>query len=362
MFGLMRKAPRLAYCGTCKGLGRLYGQRARLLLNHDMVFLAELLMHYTGTPDWSQEHLSFNCFAIPKITPPALEYAATLTVLLAHFQIEDHRLDSQQLRWSLAQRALSPPYRLAAARLKAWEFPLDRLELVLATQIARELQPLSLAHVAEPTALATGMAFSHGAAICGRPELFDSLFNLGHRFGQLIYTLDAYEDRERDQLTGEFNPLLIFRDLDGRAEILAASQDVQRQLPPHLASRLRTNVERRLGPRQHAIAGLRGRWRGAIVQARKLRDLEQTGWLKAAAVLGSMSLLAFAFPHQTRLAVSWRHALGIGLNLMAFGALFAKVEIPKPDKSSGCASWLPDNCCDCCDGCDCCCECGSCDC
>ena len=44
MFGLIKRADRLAYCGSCKTIGAMYGQRVRLLLNHDMVFLGELLM------------------------------------------------------------------------------------------------------------------------------------------------------------------------------------------------------------------------------------------------------------------------------------------------------------------------------
>jgi len=50
MFGLMRHAPRLPYCGTCKTMGALYGQRSRVFLSHDVVFLAELLLEFTVMP------------------------------------------------------------------------------------------------------------------------------------------------------------------------------------------------------------------------------------------------------------------------------------------------------------------------
>ena len=83
MFGLMRRAARLPYCGTCKSLGTLYGQRTRVLLNHDIVFLAELLLEYAGEPQWDYAYRSYNCFSLPKAgtdLPAALEYAATATV------------------------------------------------------------------------------------------------------------------------------------------------------------------------------------------------------------------------------------------------------------------------------------------
>src|SRR5258708_3320694 len=153
MFGLMRGAERLRYCGTCKTLGTLYGQRSRVLLNHDTVFLAELLMEHSGEPDWGPAYRSFNCLTLPRqgdTMPLPLEYAATAAVVLAHFHIADHRTDSNKLRWRLAARFFSPSYRQAAARMKAWKVPLEEIQAILETQIEREAHPQSLAHVAEP--------------------------------------------------------------------------------------------------------------------------------------------------------------------------------------------------------------------
>ena len=82
MFGLMKRAERLAYCGSCKTIGALYGQRARLLLNHDMVFLAELL---TDQPEWGPAHRSFNCMAMPKEHPRALRLRCGAAVVLGAF-------------------------------------------------------------------------------------------------------------------------------------------------------------------------------------------------------------------------------------------------------------------------------------
>src|SRR5829696_718454 len=104
MFGLMRQRScaldpeekqrrRLHYCGTCKTMGRLYGQRTRLMLNHDSVFASELLTAISGGDDvraWDRTLQSHNCFALPDGTddmPPALQYAATMTVFWAEVKV-----------------------------------------------------------------------------------------------------------------------------------------------------------------------------------------------------------------------------------------------------------------------------------
>ena len=64
MFGLMKNTDglptkqsdwyRLHYCGTCKSLGKIYGQRSRFFLNYDIVFLAEILtiLQESQTQNW----------------------------------------------------------------------------------------------------------------------------------------------------------------------------------------------------------------------------------------------------------------------------------------------------------------------
>ena len=379
MFGLMRRASRLPYCGTCKTLGTLYGHRSRFLLNHDTVFLAELLLEQSGQPEWTHAYRSFNCLALPRGDEPlplALEYAATVAVVLAHFHVADHQTDSGKLRWRAAARLLSPSYHRAAARLRRWQFPLDEMAAILATQPAREARNRPLSDVAEPTAAATAMVFAHGAHLLGRADLVQTMHRLGHAFGYLIYLLDAYEDRQRDRQTGDFNPLLAAPEHSARSQVLNASADVEQQLGPDFAVRLRTNVEERLGLRPRVLhhhrwrKPIRDRWRDAANFARALRDREQPGILKGAAILASVSLMAFLFPHQARSADSWRHCLGVGMNLMALSAIFASTPpaVPpvhqfKPDAPKGSTSSCG-NCFSgcCCDGCDCgdCCECGSC--
>ena len=347
-------------------MGAMYGQRSRLLLNHDTVFLAELLLARRGEPEWQTAHRSFNCMAKPKQHPPELEYASTAAVVLAHFQIGDQVEDTGRWRWRALARFFSPAYRKAEARLRTSGFAFDEMAAVLGSQRAREARALSLADVAEPTARAAEMVFGHGA-----PELA----SIGRRFGTLVYILDAWEDRGKDAPRGEFNALAAFPSVDGRLEILALVESLERDLPAALALRLRTNVEERLGMRPRVLHGAcrkpaRSRWHDAVEFARSMKQREGAGWLKGAAVLATVPVLAFFAPHHIRAAESWKQSLGLAMNLMAFGAVMANVKIPEPplepekakSRCGSCGDSLDcDDCCcgDCCgDACCSCCDCG----
>src|SRR5215475_12976466 len=116
MYGLMRARHcgqsveqndrhRFHYCGTCKTIGRLYGQRSRLLLNHDTVFLAELLTLLSSEPAWEnadKAYQSYNCLSLPKsedATPLPLRLAAAANILLVQFKVDDRIKDAGQNRW-----------------------------------------------------------------------------------------------------------------------------------------------------------------------------------------------------------------------------------------------------------------------
>lgn len=372
MFGLMKGAARLPYCGTCKTMGVLYGQGTRLLLNHDTVFLAELLLSYSEEPQWSPAYRSFNCAAMPGgARPVALDFAASAAIVLAHFKVLDHREDTGRLRWGAARRLLAPAFGRAHKRLETWDISLAAIRDQLATQREREERAISMDDVAGPTAKVTAMFFSQGARVIGRPELSEEFEVIGNRFGALIYLLDAWEDRACDAKSGEFNAFGAFPNIDGKAEILRITGELQKVLPANLGTRLQTNVEEKLGLRLRVLHGrcrktAGSRWRDALELARVMRRKENAGLVKGGVILATVTAAAFVFPHQARTAESWRQCLGLGLNLMALGGVFAMASIPPPvhehaakavENSGGCGGCTGDccassDCCDCCsDGC-----------
>lgn len=382
---------RIYYCGACKTLGSAYGQKSRMLLNHDTVFLAELLGDLGAAPkQWDPAYRSFNCMSMPKDLPPVLEYAAAATVVLTQWKIADHADDTGRRRWKLARNLFDKTSRKAESRLRAWNFPLGAVESALRSQSSRERDAVSVDAVAQPTAEATALFFEHGAVIAGREELAPSLRQLGGQFGELVYLIDAYEDFDKDLKSGAFNALRQFgfdrawgqrrlHELAARIEESLGALPLSDTFRAMAIARMRSNLSVKLGGKlplfqKNHVCGVhretwRERWQKAVTFARELRDKENPGWLKGVGVMAGVSFVAFLVPQWAKGAHSSKECLSLGFNLMAIGAVFATVQEAaataagkKPTRfKSCCGNCCPDDCdCSCCDCC--CCECGSCEC
>lgn len=298
MFGLMRSRScalgpeeklrrRLHYCGTCKSIGSRYGQSARLLLNFDSVFAAEVLTAIAGIDDpdnWDRNFHSLNCFRLPteEAIPEPVRYAAAMTVVLAEVKVADHIDDGRGIAWRAMRRGMSSGFRRASDDLAdRWKFPVDELwahvrrqadvERVARADVARPHSPENaLRECAEPTASATALAFRHAAIAISRPEAASSLNALGSHFGSVIYILDAIRDFAEDARAGTFNAVSAAFGVSGDRlpnEVRRAAVRVLRseqsdletaiaRLPisPERASlfidRLRANLDRAVGSRR----------------------------------------------------------------------------------------------------------------
>jgi hypothetical protein len=238
MYGLMKahlcsrhaseaQQRRLHYCGACKTMGRLYGQPTRLLLNHDAVFLAELLTglspHSQPVAEWNPAYQSYNCFALPadvEQMPLPLQVAAAVTLLMSQFKVADQVADGRGGKWKAVGRILSPAFVRAADQLEGWGFPLaeyrqwearqELLEAEAQREVGARPVQVTLASVAEPTAQVTAGVFAHSASVVGADaETQQLMHELGFAFGTLVYLLDAYEDFATDGQRGEFNALRV---------------------------------------------------------------------------------------------------------------------------------------------------------
>lgn len=396
MFGLMKartcasnaqaaKLRRLHYCGTCKTMGSLYGQRARMLLNNDAVFLAELLTALSpempALEAWSDSLQSYNCMAMPRDEdqmPLPLQIAATATLVMSEFKVVDQVTDSANRGWKMIGKIYSQSFLDATARMRSWEFPVQEMWDWNRVQQVREAEALCekgsrtadaiLNATAEPTAVVTGLTFQHGARVVGAEATTqETMFALGHAFGSLIYVLDAYEDDTKDAGKGDFNALQAayrcagnplnetqrsaaidsLKQLTGQIEQCLQALPIPAKQAALFTNRLQANLAHKLGisPRRCSHSAVStgapasaterrerfARWKEAHATASGLvqqQRAECAGFLttiQAPFLFVCLFLAALVFPRQAMAAASSRECLGMFLNLMFWGAAFKAV-------------------------------------
>lgn len=419
MFGLMRAKKcgltteekhfrRLHYCGTCKTIGSLYGQKSRFLLNHDTVFLAEFLTALSGdgVADWDKSYQSYNCLNTPKTEMPlALQFAATANIVLSEFKIADHIADEQKRRFRIAHKLFSNEFREAENALRKWDFPLERVRKILSSQEKRESESRDFKALAEPTAQTTALFFSEGVKLIGKTDFKRNAFEIGYAFGKLIYLLDAFEDYEQDFKTNKFNATRAIYSLtetrvpaDAKRKVVSELHKLESEIIAEIyqlpiseskkslfSSRLRQNLQRKLQINLPVVQSgktcfvkpkptIKERWRNSLETARKMAS--GFSWQMPLVFLFVL-MLSLAAPAQTREAKSARECFDLSFNLMFLGAVFSAVLVfpsaimqrispekiakkakKKEEEGDGWCDW-----CDCCEDCDCCCcACDSCDC
>ncbi len=420
MFGLMRAKKcgmsddekefrRLNYCGTCKTIGSLYGQKSRLLLNHDTVFLAEILSALSdeNVQDWQRSYQSFNCLNLPQSEMPvSLQFAATANVILTKFKLADHIADEGKRRYQFARKAFSKEFQRAENLLNGWNFPLAEVKEILQTQSAREQAETSLDELAFPTAQTTAVFFREGVRQIGRNKLENLAEEIGFAFGKLIYLLDAFEDYEKDFRGQKFNAFRAAFDLkaekltaETKRKITAILREIESRIIEKIhelpiaenqrslfVSRLSQNLHKKLKTNLPVLKTnnvctpkpkltFKQRWQTASERARNLA--RNYSWQ-----MPLVFLFVFAFalvaPARVGEAKSARECFDLSFNLMFLGAIFGSVlAFPKTiliqnpqDKKSlreqiaedvteettdGCCDCCCDWSCDgCCDNCDCC--------
>ena len=395
MFGLMKPAGcghsnnrdaalrrRAHYCGTCKSMGKMYGQRSRMLLNNDSVFLAELLTELGGespVSEWAQPLRSYNCASMPSSNadiPIALAYASSATVLLTEMKVRDSLGEvgsmSAKAAPHIARRMFSLQFETASRWLKEAGLDVDSVAEHGDRQFELEAQTFSgsdsatiLHTLSDPSARMTGLVFEAGARFCNLPaEAERAMADLGSAFGELVYHIDALEDDRADARKHAFNALHAAWNTAGspltdeqRAcatdEVMATCDKVKRCIEAlglssasvrNYHSRLEHNVSRRIGVQLEAACCSRGasakvaekavngrRFRNASdAGARFVRDRSQEcSSLVNAATAPFVFLVVFMavllFPKPALSAQTWGECAGVLLNLMLWGALANEV-------------------------------------
>lgn len=195
------------YCGLCKDLKERYGRSGQITLSYDMTFLIILL---SGLYEPPAEDSIRNCVAHPfqkhaVRTNEITQYAADMNLVLSYYKCLDDWTDEHKKKAWINSRLLhSKVKRIEKTYPEKVKFIRDTLAHISACEKENE-QDLDK------------MAGLFGEIMA---EIFvwkqdiwkDSLHRMGFFLGKFIYLMDAYEDIEKDAVSGNYNPFMTIKD------------------------------------------------------------------------------------------------------------------------------------------------------
>lgn len=190
------------YCGLCRQLKDAAGMKGQMLLNYDMTFL---ILLQSGLYELEHEEITFNCVLHPAkkklaYINEATSYAADMDIILSyHNLMDDYRDDKNQ-----AKRLLASSLEKDCRRIRE-KYPWQ------AQAVEEYMEKLTAAQNRKETNLDIVSGYTGemlGELFVWREDLWEKdLRNMGFYMGKFIYLMDAYDDLEKDERRGSYNPL-----------------------------------------------------------------------------------------------------------------------------------------------------------
>ena len=207
------------YCGLCKSIGRRYGQIERLTLSYDCAFLALTLSALTGDASFTPGNCGPRIYRgkRPIADPsPVLDYAADVNVLLAWYKAADDAADEKSAKTATARLALARAYKKAAKANPQLDAAIRE-----STDTLHALEAQKTASTDEPSNAFGSLLAS---VILHAPMLPEHERTAAqwmyYNLGKWVYLIDAWDDREKDEKSGGYNPFLLTKMEREQAEFL----------------------------------------------------------------------------------------------------------------------------------------------
>lgn len=196
------KEYRRFYCGLCHALKQRYGFAGQCSVSYDSTFLAILLQGLYEAPNRKQKG---RCVVHPVMAQEfyageVLDYVADMHLVLSYLKCRDDWKDDRSY-WKRAYGACLGARSKTLADTYREKLPgMFREMKQLAMYEKQGVQDLDL------LAGCFGRVLAH--VFCWKKDLWEPwLWETGYFLGKLIYTMDAYDDCEKDAKAGHFNPL-----------------------------------------------------------------------------------------------------------------------------------------------------------
>lgn len=207
---------RSIYCSVCKGIRKNSGNLQRLLLQYDSAFLAIVIAVAYGK---RFDFIKGKCLLHPAKkrmfadSNIIIDYASDMNVILAYYNIRDKWLDDRSAKALTAEILMKPSFKKLKAKYKRkCEYienqlkELDRIEKGQGRSIDEAAHPFSLIM----TEIMCDQALHNKLSDIGkkREDVLAMLKEIGYNTGKWLYTIDAFDDIEKDAVKGSYNPFL----------------------------------------------------------------------------------------------------------------------------------------------------------
>ena len=200
---------RQVYCGVCRSLRVRSGQLSRLTLNHDLTFVAMVLISLYEPQEETDEMscpahpVKKRAFAVSEYT----DYAADMTVVMAYHKLMDDWADDRSVASRAFAQALKGAYRRVRERFprqcEACEQGLARIAQIEARGCDNS------SDAARPDAAAHEFGLIMAEVMVVNDDIWaGQLRAFGYELGRFIYMMDAAFDAKEDAETGSFNPFI----------------------------------------------------------------------------------------------------------------------------------------------------------
>ena len=192
------------YCGLCTDLKKRYGLAGQISLSYDMTFVILLL---TALYEPEDNEGLVKCVAHPLEKHPTrtnrfTEYAADMNLLLTWEKCRDDWKDEKKLSRKLYADVLTK--KVNEIRKK---YPEKAERIAASLAEIGEYENREEINIDLPAG-AFGNIMSELLAVY--PDEWErELRSIGFYLGKFIYIMDAYDDMEKDEKSGSYNPLLL---------------------------------------------------------------------------------------------------------------------------------------------------------
>lgn len=195
------------YCGLCHALHGRHGRAGQLTLTYDMTFLVILL---NGVYEHPLHEKTGRCLVHPmkqhtERRNDFSSYCADMNVLLAYYNLLDDWQDERRISRYAAAQLLSKQYEAIKAK-----YPRQHKAVVDYMKALARCEKKHSDNVEEAACL-TGKMLAE-VFVCREDAWSSDLRQMGFFLGKFIYLMDAYEDVEKDEKSGNYNPLIKMKD------------------------------------------------------------------------------------------------------------------------------------------------------